>query len=49
MSKIIDGTALGNKTYEKLQEKIDALINIGKTPHLKIILVGDKKDSFIQI
>ena len=47
MSKIIDGTSLANKTYEKLQEKIDALKNIGKTPHLKIILVGDKKDSIV--
>ena len=47
MSKIIDGTSLPNKTYEKLQEKIDALKNIGKTPHLKIILVGDKKDSIV--
>ena len=47
MSKIIDGTALANKTYKKLQEKIDALINIGKIPHLKIILVGDKKDSIV--
>lgn len=47
MSKIIDGTALANKTYKKLQEKIDALKNIGKIPHLKIILVGDKKDSIV--
>ena len=47
MSKIIDGTSLANKTYKKLQEKIDALINIERIPHLKIIIVGDKKDSLV--
>ena len=47
MTNIIDGKTLSDKVYEELEIKISNLLEIGRGPQLKIILVGDKKDSLV--